>query len=112
MHFDGALRELNLNSAIVEIQKRDARLARHANRETPDVNFAERIFVDPKIVTGGERSARVCIHPFLRARCLKRYRPLHEIEPRYSAGRVVLRGCLFGGREESTCDEEEHEKER
>ena len=40
VHLNGALRELQLHGAVVQIQKRNSRLARQAYRSCADMNFA------------------------------------------------------------------------
>jgi hypothetical protein len=80
--FDGALRELQLHCAIVQIQKGNARLAGEANAGGADVNFAARIFVGPEVITSGERPIDISLEPILFAGGLKGDGALNVIQAR------------------------------
>ena len=88
---DRALRELKLDRAIVKGEKRDAGLAREADRRAADVNFTARVLVSPEIVSGGQRAIGIGLHPVCVAGHLIRDGSLNVVEPRNAAGRIVLR---------------------
>ena len=80
--------QLQLHGAVVQIQKRNSRIAGQANRSRADVNFAARILVGPQIVASGERAIDVRLQPILFASRLKRNRALHVVQARDACGRI------------------------
>ena len=88
--FDGALGELQLNGAVVEIQEGDAGLAGETNGGGADVNFAAGILVGPEIVAGGQGAIGVGLDPVIFTGRLKGNGALQEIQARDASGRVGL----------------------
>ena len=88
--FDGALGQLQLHRAIVEIEKRNAGLTGKANGGRANVNFATRIFVGPEIVASGQRTIGISFDPIVFTRGLERDGTLYVIQARYASGRIAL----------------------
>jgi len=87
------LRQLYLHGAIVEIQEGDARLAADANGRAPDVQFAARISVGPKIIADRKRAIGIRLHPIGLTARLERDRSLDIVEARHSSWGIVVRPC-------------------
>ena len=114
LHF--ALRELELDGAIVEIEERDAGLGSEADGRAADVEFGARVLIGPKIVANSERAIGIGLHPVVSTGELVRDGTLDVTEARDATGRVglvlVLVGVLILGcggarqrEEESECEE-------
>jgi hypothetical protein len=117
------LRELQLHGAVVQIQKRNSRLARQAYRSCADMNFAARLFVGPQIVTSGQRAIDISFKPILFAARLKRNRALHVVQSRNARrsidylglrlrGILILRCCVLRRHQNQAGDERQEQCER
>jgi hypothetical protein len=86
------LRHLNLHSLIGKIEERNAGEFGDTNGSAAEMEFAAGTLISPKLVANRQRAVRIGIEPILGTGWLKRYRALYEVEPRDTAGRIVLGG--------------------
>jgi hypothetical protein len=89
-HAQAACAELNLDRAIVEIEKRKTGVGREVESGRSQLYFGAGIAIRPNFIAGGHGSVRNRIHPLILSGGLERNGALHVTEPRHSARRIIL----------------------
>ena len=87
---DASRTELNLDCAVVKIEKRESSIWCEIDRRRSQLHLGTRIAIGPELVAGCHRTIGNCFDPLGFSGRLKRDRAIHVSQARYAAWRIVL----------------------
>ena len=82
--------ELDLNRAVVQIEKREASVRREIDHGRSELNFRSRIAIGPQLVTCRHGTIRNGLHPLRFSSGLEGNGPFHIAQARDASGRIIL----------------------
>jgi hypothetical protein len=87
---EDALRQLDLDRLIVQVQELECRICVQTQRSRSHVNLRSPAVPNPDLVTRGKRTVDVGIHPVRHAGRLQRHRTVDVTQPSHPAWRIRL----------------------